>query len=180
MSKETLDVVIKIFILVVCWIALIQGLFRFLFIDVFRVGQRIVVTLTPDVITFDSGKKQVSLKTFLYLKMTQPTMVISIGEEINAIEYDGTGEDLVRVELFAPESYLPSYAPSVDKSLMAFIDHGFNRVSEPASVILAHFFKPRVMIRGINTLQPILNGYQKFVFDAVLAGRVSVIQYEDV
>ena len=163
-------------------IALIIAVFRESFNIFLPFGPRIIVEVTPDMITFDSGKNRVSLRTFVYFKQAERPLVVAIGEEVNANDFYGATrnqiQELIRVNLFCQE---PIAANPTDKflTLQAFMHYGIRKCLSSTPILLSLMFKPKLTVQGIDSLNPFLCGYQRHVFNDAVAGQAQSIVYKD-
>jgi hypothetical protein len=110
------------------------------------------IRVSPQVFDFTSKNASLRIRTFLYLENgSAGSRVLSVGEETV------TGPDIVRVELFGEAQTRMPVPRSVDRlaCLEAFVRYGILKVTSRRAMV-----RPCITVGGIDTLDPMLHGYQ--------------------
>ncbi|HNT23577.1 MAG TPA: hypothetical protein PKM21_04385 [Anaerolineales bacterium] len=116
-----------------------------------KLKSQIVVHVTPEAFTFSMQENSVSLPTRLYVSLGDKPKIIAIGQP-------PTGRQKhEEVALFSDQPDSPAEDGKFEY-LKRFIEYGIRQVMPRASLPV---MLPRVLIQGIETLEPVLHGYQK-------------------
>ncbi len=137
-----------------------------------RIAPRIVIEASPDNFVFDSGKSRLQLKPILYFNNEQ--CVVAIGQEW------ADDAEITKVELFKC-NHRPEQIYDQAMALEAFLRYGIWQVKGNSLIHFLQLFKilrPIVVFKGIETFSPLLCGYQKYIFNALLADLTLKVVYE--
>lgn len=129
---------------------------------------RIVLDVSPSFFTFSSRLRTEQLETILNVELRDGRhQIISVGCDAPATI------DVLRIHLFSPPD-----APTPERGntdyLNTFVKYGFVLVSSRYALV-----NPAVVVRNIDSLQPLLNGSQRAVIlQAIEKAGARTIEFE--
>ncbi len=111
----------------------------------------VIITIEPDLVNLRRKELDVSIKTVVFLSFDEKKpKVIGVGDELSSSAANR------RVDLFKQNSWIQVY-PSKKEILIAFFKHCIRKVHKDAKTIV----RPKVIVKGSETLEGFLCGYQQ-------------------
>jgi hypothetical protein len=118
----------------------------------------VFITISPDLMHLRRKELEVSIETVVFLSFDEKKpKVVGVGEELSSSAANR------RVDVFQKNSWNQSF-PSKKEVLVAFFKHCIRKIHKDTKAIV----RPKVIVKGTQSLEDILCGYQQDLLKDVL------------